>query len=148
DSVPADDLAGTVRHIFSTVGWTPQAPRGTGAVRERWESLAALVSLAEDIQREQPGADLATLLAVIDERVAAQHAPAADGVTLSTLHAAKGLEWEAVFLAGVVDGTVPITYAETAEQVEEERRLLYVGVTRARSRLSISWALARTPGSR
>jgi DNA helicase II / ATP-dependent DNA helicase PcrA len=69
-------------------------------------------------------------------------------VTLSTLHAAKGLEWDAVFLVGLVDGTLPITHATTPEQVAEERRLLYVGMTRARRHLSLSWAQARAAGGR
>jgi len=69
-------------------------------------------------------------------------------VTLSTFHAAKGLEWDAVFLVGMTEGMMPITYAETPEQIEEERRLLYVGVTRARERLFLSWSLARSPGGR
>ncbi len=67
-------------------------------------------------------------------------------MTLASLHAAKGLEWDAVFLVGLADGTVPIVHAETPAQVEEERRLLYVGVTRAREHLWLSWALARSPG--
>ena len=59
--------------------------------------------------------------------------PTLEGVTLATLHTAKGLEWNAVFLAGLVEGTLPIIYAEKSpDQIEEERRLLYVGVTRAR----------------
>jgi DNA helicase-2/ATP-dependent DNA helicase PcrA len=70
------------------------------------------------------------------------------GVTLASLHAAKGLEWDAVFLVGLVDGTVPITHAVTEDEIEEERRLLYVGVTRARERLFLSWASARSPGGR
>ena len=53
-----------------------------------------------------------------------------------------------MFVVGVNEGMLPITYAETPEQVEEERRLLYVGVTRAREHLSITWALARSPGGR
>jgi DNA helicase-2/ATP-dependent DNA helicase PcrA len=69
-------------------------------------------------------------------------------VTLASLHAAKGLEWDAVFLIGLVDGTLPIVHAETPQQIEEERRLLYVGVTRARAHLALSWALARSPGGR
>jgi DNA helicase-2/ATP-dependent DNA helicase PcrA len=70
------------------------------------------------------------------------------GVTVASLHAAKGLEWQAVFMPGLTDGNVPIVYAQTDEAIEEERRLLYVGVTRARERLYLSWALARTPGGR
>jgi DNA helicase-2/ATP-dependent DNA helicase PcrA len=77
-----------------------------------------------------------------------QHAPVVDGVTLASLHAAKGLEWDAVFLVGLVDGTLPIVYAETTAQVDEERRLLYVGITRARRYLALSWAAARSPGGR
>jgi DNA helicase-2/ATP-dependent DNA helicase PcrA len=71
-----------------------------------------------------------------------------DGVTLASLHAAKGLEWDAVFIVGLADGTLPIVYAETPDQIEEERRLLYVGITRARVALSLSWAAARSPGGR
>jgi DNA helicase II / ATP-dependent DNA helicase PcrA len=79
----------------------------------------------------------------------AQHPPTVQGVTLASLHAAKGLEWDAVFLVGLVDGTLPIQHADgDDEAVEEERRLLYVGVTRARVHLHISWALARQSGGR
>ena len=78
----------------------------------------------------------------------AQHAPAVQGVTLASLHAAKGLEWDVVFLAGVSDGYLPIMMAETPEAIEEERRLTYVGVTRARRELRLSWSGARTPGAR
>jgi DNA helicase-2/ATP-dependent DNA helicase PcrA len=67
-------------------------------------------------------------------------------VTLASLHAAKGLEWDVVFLVGCSDGYLPITMAETPEAIEEERRLLYVGVTRAREHLWLSWSLARNPG--
>ena len=144
----SDGLVGDVEAVLAATGWTREQPTGSGAVRERWESLAALAALAADIERERPNADLAAFVAVIEERVAAQHAPAADGVTLATLHAAKGLEWDAVFIVGVHEGTMPITYAETADQVEEERRLLYVGITRARVHLSISWSLSRQPGGR
>ena len=148
DDAAESRLVSDVQAVLAATGWTPEAPAGSGAARERWESVAALASLAADVAREQPAADLATFVGVIDARVAAQHAPAGDGVTLGTLHAAKGLEWKAVFLVGIQEGTVPITYAETAEQVEEERRLLYVGITRAQADLSISWSLARAPGGR
>ncbi|MET9956467.1 ATP-dependent DNA helicase UvrD2 [Streptomyces sp. NPDC006339] len=144
----AEDLPAQVRAVLSTKGWTSEPPAGSGAVRDRWESLAALVRLAEDFARAKPGATLADLVTELDERAAAQHAPTVQGVTLASLHAAKGLEWDAVFLVGLTEGMMPITYAKTDEQVEEERRLLYVGVTRARVHLSLSWALSRSPGGR
>ena len=74
--------------------------------------------------------------------------PRRSGVTLASLHAAKGLEWDAVFLVGLADGTLPITHATTPEQVEEERRLLYVGITRARTHLAFSFARSRSAGDR
>jgi DNA helicase-2/ATP-dependent DNA helicase PcrA len=142
------DLPGQVRAVLGTRGWSPRPPAGSGAARDRWESLAALVRLAEEFAAARPDATLSDLVAELDERAGAQHAPTVEGVTLASLHAAKGLEWDAVFLVGLCEGTMPITYARTEEQVEEERRLLYVGVTRARSRLTLSWALSRSPGGR
>ncbi|MEV0601146.1 ATP-dependent DNA helicase UvrD2 [Streptomyces sp. NPDC050315] len=144
----AMDLPSEVRAVLSEMGWGDRPPAGSGAVRDRWESLAALVRLAEDFARARSGATLADLVAELDERANAQHAPTVDGVTLASLHAAKGLEWDAVFLVGLTDGMLPITYAKTDEQLEEERRLLYVGITRARRHLSLSWALSRSPGGR
>ncbi|GAB7104342.1 ATP-dependent DNA helicase UvrD2 [Streptomyces phaeofaciens JCM 4814] len=142
------DLPSQVRAVLSGEGWTSQPPAGSGAVRERWDSLAALVNLAQDFAAASPGATLADLVAELDERANAQHAPTVQGVTLASLHSAKGLEWDVVFLVGVAEGMMPITYAKTDEQIEEERRLLYVGVTRARERLHVSWALSRSPGGR
>lgn len=69
-------------------------------------------------------------------------------MTLASLHAAKGLEWDAVFLAGMSEGLMPISLAETDEAVAEERRLLYVGITRAREHLDLSFARSRNPGGR
>ncbi|GAA1514897.1 ATP-dependent DNA helicase UvrD2 [Streptomyces albidochromogenes] len=142
------DLPSQTRAVLSGNGWTTQPPAGSGAVRDQWESLAALVRLAEDFARAKPTATLSDLVAELDERAAAQHAPTVQGVTLASLHSAKGLEWDAVFLVGLTEGMMPITYAKTDEQVEEERRLLYVGVTRARHHLGLSWALSRSPGGR
>ncbi len=144
-SEPLPDL---VRDILVGAGWTRQAPSSGGAARERWESLAALASLADDVVAAQPEARLPDLVRELDERAAAQHAPAVQGVTLASLHAAKGLEWDTVFLVGCSDGLLPISMADTPEAVEEERRLLYVGLTRARRGLHLSWATSRTAGGR
>jgi DNA helicase II / ATP-dependent DNA helicase PcrA len=137
-----------VRDVLLGAGWTREAPASGGATRERWESLAALAALADDLAAADPAARLGDFVRELDERAAAQHAPAVQGVTLASLHAAKGLEWDVVFLAGVSDGYLPIVMADTPEAIEEERRLAYVGVTRARRELRLSWASARTPGAR
>jgi DNA helicase-2/ATP-dependent DNA helicase PcrA len=147
-SADAGDLRSTVRAVLSGSGWNESPPQGGGAVRDRWESLAALARLADDLVAARPDAALRDFVAELDERADAQHAPTVEGVTLASLHAAKGLEWDAVFIVGATEGMIPITYADTVEAVEEERRLLYVGVTRARERITITWAAARTPGGR
>ncbi len=141
-------LAALVRDVLTGVGWTTAPPSAGGAQRERWESLAALVGLAEDLVATSPAARMGELIRELDERAAAQHAPAVAGVTLASLHAAKGLEWDTVFLVGCSDGFLPIVLAEGEVAIEEERRLLYVGLTRARRELHLSWASARTPGAR
>ena len=141
-------LGEAVRSVLGEMGWREDSPPGGGSARERWESLAALVGLADDLAATVPDAGLAQLVAELDARAEAQHAPTVQGVTLASLHSAKGLEWDAVFLVGLTDTTLPIQHATTEAQVAEERRLLYVGITRARERLALSWALARGAGQR
>ena len=149
DTAPAGaaQLVPTVRGLLGTIGLSEEPPPA-GALRDRWDSLLAIVTVAEELADAVPTATLGTLAAELDQRAEAQHAPTVEGVTLASLHAAKGLEWDAVFLVGLTDGTLPIQHAETPEEVEEERRLFYVGVTRARTRLALSWALSRTQGGR
>ena len=133
-----------VKALLEPIGWRETAPTGAGSRREKWESLAALVDLVRDVLDRQPEATLADVAEVLQARAAADHAPIAHGVTLSTFHAAKGLEWDAVALSGVHEGSVPFVLATGAESIEEERRLLYVGITRARQHLRVSWSRART----
>ncbi len=127
-----------VRDVLSGVGWAPEAPSGQ-AGSERLSNMNAIVGWADDSQAET----LAAFVAELDERVAYQVEPDKAGVELATIHAAKGLEWDAVFLVGVAEGLLPISYAKTAAAREEERRLLYVAVTRARDLLTLSWARSR-----
>ena len=141
------ELPTAVRHVLASAGLTAMPPTARGAVRERWESLAAIAGLADDLAASRPGATLAEFAAELAEREDTGHAPVAAAVTLATMHAAKGLEWDAVLIPGLVEGIMPIVHARTAEAIEEERRLLYVAVTRARVRLALSWAPARTPGA-
>ena len=127
-----------VRDVLSGVGWAPEAPSGQ-AGSERWSNMNAIVGWADDSQAQT----LPAFVAELDERVAYQVEPDKAGVELATIHAAKGLEWDAVFLVGVAEGLLPISYAKTAAAREEERRLLYVAITRARDLLTVSWARSR-----
>ncbi|WP_322857415.1 ATP-dependent DNA helicase UvrD2 [Mycobacterium shigaense] len=140
-----------VRAVLEPLGLTAEEPVGTRA-RERWEALTALAELVDDEVAQRPQLDLPALVTELRTRADARHPPVVQGVTLASLHAAKGLEWDAVFLVGVADGTLPISHAlahgPESEPVEEERRLLYVGITRARMHVALSWALSRSPGGR
>jgi DNA helicase-2/ATP-dependent DNA helicase PcrA len=148
----ADDgskpLGELVRDVIAGAGWTQPAPSSGGAMRDRWESLQALAALADSFAAAEPSARLTDLVRELDERAAAQHAPTVEGVTLASLHAAKGLEWDTVFMVGCSDGLIPISMAQGPEAIAEERRLMYVGLTRARRELRLSWAGARNPGGR
>jgi DNA helicase-2/ATP-dependent DNA helicase PcrA len=159
-----DPLPVSVRHVLTGLG--PGGSGGAGSppmsggalggvappagsrARENWESLAAIAQLADDMHAARPEATLADFSAELTLRADLGQAPAVDGVTLASMHAAKGLEWDAVLLPGLVEGLMPIVHARTAEAVEEERRLLYVAVTRAREHLYLSWASARAAGGR
>lgn len=132
-----DPLFKSVSDVLRSLGWSVQPPEARGAVRERWESLNAIMGLVDE---QPPGQTLRGFTDELLARQAGQHEPTMSAVTLATLHAAKGLEWPSVYLIGLSEGLVPISYASTFEQIDEERRLLYVGITRARRSLHLSWA--------
>jgi DNA helicase-2/ATP-dependent DNA helicase PcrA len=130
----------TVRDVLRSIGLTDEPPDAGGALRDAWEARAALLRLAEEAPE---GTDLRTFTDDLQARARDQHEPATRTVTLATLHAAKGLEWDHVYLVGVSEGLLPISYAQSFEAVDEERRLAYVGVTRAARTLSVSWSRGR-----
>jgi DNA helicase-2/ATP-dependent DNA helicase PcrA len=140
-SIGDEPLFKSVSDVIRGLGWRQDPPEGGGAERSAWESLNALLTLAEEAPA---GTTLADFVRELQRRQQQQHAPTRAAVTLATLHAAKGLEWDVVYIAGLSEGLVPITFAQGLEAVDEERRLFYVGITRARRVLELSWAQRQT----
>ncbi|MCS5719097.1 ATP-dependent helicase [Herbiconiux sp. CPCC 205763] len=138
-SISDEPLFKSVSDVLRSRGWSQDPPEGVGALRDRWEALNALMGLAEGMP---PGTTFRQFTDELMERQSSQHEPTVRAVTLATLHSAKGLEWPVVFIVGVAEGLVPISYATGFQGIDEERRLLYVGITRARRRLALSWAVA------
>ena len=132
-------LVDDVRDVLRSLGLTDDPPEAGGALREAWEARSAILRLAE----EAPEATtLRAFTDLLQERAKDQHEPSLRTVTLATLHAAKGLEWDHVHVCGLSEGLLPISYASGFDQVDEERRLAYVGITRAARTLSLSWSRA------
>ena len=127
----------TVTDICRSLGWQTQQPQEKGSAREKWESLNSFLAITEELVE---GATIFDFAKELDERQRSQHEPIKAAVTLSTIHAAKGLEWDFVFIIGLTEGYLPISYAQTEAEIREEQRLLYVGLTRARKELTLSWA--------
>jgi DNA helicase-2/ATP-dependent DNA helicase PcrA len=128
------------------LGMDALATEGGQEARERTASLELLLALLDDFLAATPGATGAAFLGELDARDAAEAAALASGsagVVLSTYHRAKGLEWEAVFLPALEEGMLPIRQAQEPDALAEERRLLYVGITRAKRHLELSWAEER-----
>jgi DNA helicase-2/ATP-dependent DNA helicase PcrA len=138
-----EPLFKTVSDVLRSIGWSQDPPETRGAVRDRWESLNAIMRLAEDMPH---GTTLRAFVDDLFERQAGQHEPTLSAVTLATLHSAKGLEWQAVHIVGLSEGLLPISFAKNDAAIDEERRLLYVGITRARAALSLSWSASSAPG--
>ncbi len=134
-------LLDAVRDLFvERLGYEPGADTIGEEARERAASLDLLLTIAADLVAANSAAGGADLLADLDRRDAAEAQAQGVGVNLLTYHRAKGLEWDAVFLPAVEEGMLPIRQAKSDEHVAEERRLLYVGITRARTHLAISWS--------
>lgn len=134
-----------VRDVLRGLGYTDEPPEAGGALRDAWEARRAVLRLAEDAPAE---ASMRTFADDLFARAKDQHEPVLSTVTLSTLHAAKGLEWPHVYLIGCSEGLLPISYASGFDAIDEERRLAYVGITRAARTLTMTWSRDADRGGR
>jgi DNA helicase-2/ATP-dependent DNA helicase PcrA len=110
---------------------------------EAIDGIAALLHLARELDDDDnfTPKTLRGYLREVEDRVQQNNPPTMPVVTLATLHAAKGLEWERVFLIGASEGQLPVSDAS----IDEERRLFYVGITRAKADLHISYRKSPSP---
>ncbi len=127
----------TITALVRSLGWMSAAPTQNGVKYEQWEALNHFVQIAEELG---DSATIQTFANEIEERQRSQHEPTRESITLSTIHAAKGLEYQVVFIVGATEGYLPISFAKTDTALIEEQRLFYVAVTRAKDRLVITWA--------
>lgn len=133
-----------VSDVLRSSGWNSKPPEGE-AQRDRWEALNALLSLVDEMPA---GTGMREFSEELLARQRAQHEPTLEAVTLSAIHAAKGLEWSLVHVVGMSEGVLPIAHAVDEEGVSEERRLTYVAFTRARDVLRLSGVAGGVRSSR
>lgn len=137
-SAPADSrpVFQAVTDIVMGLGYRAEPPATHGEERAQWDALHALVTLAE----EAGGTDLPAFARDLQRRAQTEHEPTVAAVTIATIHAAKGLEWQHVHVIGLAEGLLPISHATTLAGIDEERRLLYVAITRAQRTLALTYA--------
>lgn len=134
-----DGLVAT-EHVLHLQGFDPDSPPSDdGAQLDRHELRSALLQLVRNLPSEVR-LTVARLREELRRLADEEREPKGEGVTVGTIHAAKGLEWNAVLLPRMTDGSLPASFARSPEQQAEERRLFYVAVTRAREVVRLSWA--------
>ncbi|MCL4508784.1 MAG: UvrD-helicase domain-containing protein [Chloroflexi bacterium] len=141
--LPVPDL---LMWICERTGYASFVQDGTGEGQERWQNVLELQSVASEFAHLEPAEGLEQFLEQVSLVAATDDMDDGDeAVTLLTLHAAKGLEFDAVFMVGMEEGLFPHSRTlDRAEELEEERRLCYVGMTRAKHHLYLISALRRT----
>jgi DNA helicase-2/ATP-dependent DNA helicase PcrA len=139
---PTLDAPTSMLQAATLCGYDPlRVPDGAGAVRQRYESLHALVTLTA---QQLHAADATGLVEEMTRRIREAHEPNPGGVSVGTIHAAKGLEWDAVWVVGLVEGQLPSAYAKTPTALKEEQHAFYVAISRARTHLVVSAAGKRS----
>ncbi len=147
---PGRQLVPFLRRVLETVGYRTEVERTYPEPRtrdERWQTVMELCDAAENHVRRAKEPGLRSFLeevalAAAEDR--SEDGERRDQVSLMTLHAAKGLEFPRVYLVGLEEGLLPHARAVAEDSVEEERRLAYVGVTRAQEHLTVTWAAERS----
>ena len=122
--------------LRENLGWLSKPPANP-VDRHAWDIMSTLAQIAENL----PGtATVIDLAADLKHRADNEMEPAVSAVTLSTIHNAKGLEWDTVIVIGMSEGLFPLSYSMGDGPMQEERRLAYVAFTRAGRSLTLSWA--------
>ncbi len=137
-------LTDVVTEAATRFGWSAHPGSQSAEAKSTWEALSALVALARDVESADPTASIVDFFEEVARLTLAQHEPVAEAVTIATIHAAKGLEWDTVFLPGLSETVMPYFMASTEAEVAEERRLMYVAMTRAKTSLHLSWPASRS----
>jgi DNA helicase-2/ATP-dependent DNA helicase PcrA len=149
DDAVGDDLLAAIRAEWARLlGFDPDDEPAGREARERQATLSTLLAIVTQLVRAVEGATRDAVVTALEARAERERSVDAGGVELLTLHRAKGLEWEAVFMPMLEEGSLPVSQAgDDDEALAEERRLLYVGITRARRYLALSWAGERISAS-
>jgi DNA helicase-2/ATP-dependent DNA helicase PcrA len=146
-----EDLVGSTRRLIEEVAYRGEVDRiypDEKTRNDRWAAVEEVLNFAENFKRRHPrrglGAFLNQLALSTDDTADAEDAQKRSAVTLMTLHASKGLEFPRVYLIGLEEGLLPHTRSVAEDSIEEERRLAYVGVTRAREALTLTYTAERS----
>lgn len=134
-------LLEAVTKLVTDAGWLPE--QSQTSTLAHWDSYSVLLRLAQSLHDQDPSSRTEDFLAEVYQRAEALDLPPAPAVSVMTMHAAKGLEWDAVIIVGVTEGVMPHSHAHSEVAVAEERRLLYVAMTRARDSLIVTWPKLR-----
>lgn len=144
---PGEDVASIISELLKNCDYMDDLRKSCKSPEEalnREENVKEMLRALNDYQQRSSEGLLGFLDEVMLNREREEDKDDARGVTLITLHAAKGLEYPHVFLVGVEDGVLPHDRSKTEGTVDEERRLFYVGITRAMTSLAISWCRSRS----